>query len=316
MPYARKMDDSGDRKAADLYAEGRTAAEIAALLSVNPATIRAALHRLGVVLDRGPRVSLQQRRRMVELRASGSSFREIARELGISRNAAYAALHENFPAAARARHRPLTDAQVEQAATQFSAGCSALHIATELQVDPAAVRAALRRRGIHRGFRGSPSKVTPELLALMIERYAAGATISEVAALAGIGHTAATKHLVRAGTTIRSVGARIGSAHPNWKGGRGKSRGYIVARVYPEDPLYCMGVTQADGARYAFEHRLVVARHLGRPLTEHETVHHIDGNKENNDISNLQLRLGKHGKGDRFRCRSCGSNDIEAVELT
>ena len=28
---------------------------------------------------------------------------------------------------------------------------------------------------------------------------------------------------------------------------------------------------------------------IGRPLTRRETVHHIDGDKLNNDVSNLQL---------------------------
>lgn len=37
------------------------------------------------------------------------------------------------------------------------------------------------------------------------------------------------------------------------------------------------------------EHRVVVEAHLGRPLRSDEIVHHIDGNKRNNDISNLAV---------------------------
>ena len=37
------------------------------------------------------------------------------------------------------------------------------------------------------------------------------------------------------------------------------------------------------------EHRRVMEEYLGRELTSNEIVHHIDGNKLNNDISNLVL---------------------------
>ena len=36
-------------------------------------------------------------------------------------------------------------------------------------------------------------------------------------------------------------------------------------------------------------HRMIMEKHLNRPLSSDEVVHHIDGNKQNNDISNLKL---------------------------
>jgi hypothetical protein len=54
-----------------------------------------------------------------------------------------------------------------------------------------------------------------------------------------------------------------------------------------------------DGAAYAAEHRLVMARSIGRPLTADESVHHVNGDRQDNRLENLELWSSAHPSGQR-----------------
>jgi hypothetical protein len=88
-------------------------------------------------------------------------------------------------------------------------------------------------------------------------------------------------------------------------------KGYWQAFVEPDDPMAVM----RGKSGYVAEHRLVLARKLGRPLLASETVHHIDGDRGNNAPENLQLRQGRHGKHVVFVCCDCGSRNVKPAEL-
>lgn len=85
---------------------------------------------------------------------------------------------------------------------------------------------------------------------------------------------------------------RKGNRNWLWKGGRcAVGNGYIEIRLYPKDFFYPM--TRTHG--YVKEHRLVMAKHLGRCLQTWEHVHHKNGIKDDNHIENLELTtLGSH----------------------
>jgi hypothetical protein len=76
-----------------------------------------------------------------------------------------------------------------------------------------------------------------------------------------------------------------GSDNPRWRGGRKDTEGYNAIRMFPGDDFY----PQRSQDGYILEHRLVMMRHLGRPLLSSEIVHHLDGNRYNNKLENLQL---------------------------
>ena len=67
--------------------------------------------------------------------------------------------------------------------------------------------------------------------------------------------------------------------HNTWKGGRYVHQGYILIYT-PDHP-------RANQRGYVREHILVAEKAFNRVLLLDEEIHHIDGNRTNNEIGNL-----------------------------
>lgn len=70
--------------------------------------------------------------------------------------------------------------------------------------------------------------------------------------------------------------------------------GYILIRR-PS----CLGKEFERNQAWIYEHRYVMGKHLGRPLDDGENVHHINGNRADNRIENLELWISHQPSGQR-----------------
>lgn len=249
--------------------------------------------------------------RLYKEKGSGNA---VARRLGVSPPTVYRMLHEagvagvSVPAAAE-RRRALTGKAQEEAAKDYAGGVPLAEIRAKYGVGDYAIRSAAETAGVPpRVVGGRRREVTAAMAAEMLRLYVADKWSQEqIAAQFGCHQGTVSRTLRAAG--IRSAGR--GDQHGSWTGGRSiTGHGYVLTRS--SDGL-ALGVESKSG--YSLEHRLVMARALGRPLRKTETVHHINGDRQDNRIENLQLRNGLHGKGTRLKCLACGSHNVEAVAL-
>ncbi len=90
----------------------------------------------------------------------------------------------------------------------------------------------------------------------------------------------------------QSIIRHIGPEHPRWAGGRRlRKDGYVSVVLQPDDPMFVMAHPRTHEV---LEHRLILARAVGRPLKPWEISHHRNHVRHDNRIENLELISAQH----------------------
>lgn len=196
----------------------------------------------------------------------------------------------------------------------YASGLRASDVANKYGLNRKTVTTIVRRNGGKvRGQQEASGRAKDDMGPFenrIVELRKLGLSQQQIATQVGKSQALISRVLISRGMPTKMK--RSGADHGSWRGGRIINElGYVSVLVSLDDEMASM----RGGTGYVLEHRLVVARWLGRPLSRHETVHHINGDNGDNRLENLQLRQGLHGKGVVMKCACCGSMDIISTKI-
>lgn len=208
----------------------------------------------------------------------------------------------------RQKARRFNDAEAAVLAERYRAGAWTADLVRDFGGSFYSVKKAILSQGVELRDNPAPLESADEITDIL-RRYEEGASQQAISFETGRSQSFISRVIRKYGQARPTP---TGANHPNWKGGRYvDSAGYVRVLLSPGDPLRSMALKEG----HVLEHRVVMARSLGRPLAPRETVHHINGDRSDNRLENLQIRHGSHGKHSAFRCADCGSHNVMAAPL-
>jgi predicted DNA-binding protein YlxM (UPF0122 family) len=167
-------------------------------------------------------------------------------------------------------------------------------IADEIGCDKSSVYRACKKHGITRRTRTSKYPQLNDKAWLKKKYVDERKSCKAIGDIVGCWPGTVQGHLVNYGIERRSKNTGTGPNANHWQGGRPIFQGYQYVYA-PDHP-------RATKTRpYVQEHRLVMEEQIGRHLESHEVVHHKDGNKLNNDASNLVIKSRAKHLSDHFK---------------
>jgi transposase len=230
---------------------------------------------------------------------AGKRTAQIAEEHGIRHGTIYKVLERN--AEPRRGSAPVTPTQEDKILAAYQAGEPVEATAARFGVTKRTVYNVIERRDEPKRGRPGPRTVDFEGADLhrIGELRAQGLTKGEIA-------TEMRSGIDRVHRAFDTLGLSHARSRPRNGKDRVRTRnGYAVVRLPSDDPLAVMAPPSSG---YVMEHRVVMARHLGRPLEQHENVHHLNGDRLDNRIENLELWQKKQPQGIRtadYHCPGC-----------
>lgn len=205
-----------------------------------------------------------------------------------------------------------TEEELNELKEAWLSGMTQEQLKNHFECGWAAIRTGLRNANIRAKLRRQERiKFSPTIQHKIEKMWTDGKSAKTIAKSLDVDRTTICKWLESKNYTIEPRTER--QLNHSWVGGRiNCNNGYI--RLLPEkiDPSFVCMINR-DG--YILEHRYIMAKFLDRPLLQSETVHHINGIRNDNRIENLQLRHGNHGPGVVLQCLDCGSHNIVPIPI-